>query len=220
MKPEPVKQIDRAEHADIYALYERATLAEVRRREIIAAERAPISWHLIYSVPQAERLAEEYLRRIGCEVFIPTWIFKRRLRKKEVERHVPLYRNYVFVGVTGQSFAEIEGCKGVLETVRIAGVPVAIPETIVGDLMLAVELRCFVMDYRTGWVKRVRPGTPAAAFERFRVGEWVKVIEGPFQGHQAQIVMAPKRDHVKVLMSIFGRENQTDMPLDALEPLS
>ncbi|MGI6028655.1 MAG: transcription termination/antitermination protein NusG [Candidatus Heteroscillospira sp.] len=118
---------------------------------------------------------------------------------KEVERKV--FPGYVLVKMvmTDESWYLVRNVRGATGFVGSDGDPIPLTEQEILDM--GVERR----EYKLG----------------FDVGDKVKVIDGPLDGFFGIVdELDPDKGMVRVVVSMFGRENLVDFELDQVEPVT
>ncbi len=117
--------------------------------------------------------------------------------------------------------ADIEATSGVIGFVRADGVPLVVKAELVAHLRELMMLGCFVEDPKTGAARIVLPGAlpdePEA--ERFKLGDFVRVVDGPFDGFSGRLEEKIALGRMSVEMDMFGRKTRVEMDMTQLEPL-
>lgn len=177
-------------------------------------------WLVINTKPNAERSAVAALSASyrGFEVYYPQVI--RRISHagsvRDVER--PFLPRMLFVNDDGRRARAIGSCPGVSSIMKF-GTTLATLGDWVLDLIRARETKAprpnsdevgSYVDLETRYV-------PDLA-HRFKLGEEVRVANGPFRGFNA-IFEAQDRDRAQVAIAIFGTATRMLMKLDQLEKL-
>ncbi len=209
---------------EIIALYEssRAKL-DVRLHGAVASPDAELEWCVAYVVGAQERSTAERLMREGFEVFLPCRIKRthrgRGSQKRPVKVRRVLLSSYIFVGRRGQSFEDIRSIKGVAHLVQIDDAPLLIKASEIEKWAIDVHSGCFVEDEK-GHLHRVKPGVDPEVMGGYKVGEIVRVAEGPFASFHGEIEEKDDaRGLLKVLVNIFGRETPVTLEANQVEPL-
>jgi len=117
---------------------------------------------------------------------------------KTFERKI--FPGYVLVKMilTDESWHLVRNARGATGFVSMDGKPVPLTEEEI--LSLGVEHHEIVMGYS--------------------VGDTVKVTDGPLEGFLGTVdELDPNKDHVRVVVSMFGRETPVDLELDQVEPV-
>lgn len=177
-------------------------------------------WHVAYTEPRAERHVTEAVRdELGFAVYGPAerLVEVRRGRKVDVER--PYFPRYLFVEVDPyrQEWQALLGIEGVID---VLGKPGAGEERLPSHVPLA-------------WIEALRKAEELGIFDRtrrvpnrFKIGEHVRLSDGPFAGFNATIeefiaklrsAKAVKR--AKVLVDFMGRMSSMEVDITALEKL-
>lgn len=117
-------------------------------------------------------------------------------KKREVERKV--FPGYVLIKmiVTDDSWYVVRNTRGVTGFVGPASKPVPLTEDEVAAL--GVEKHTVEVDYA--------------------VGDNVKIVDGPLEGFMGLVEeMDVEKNHVQVMISMFGRETPVELELDQVE---
>lgn len=180
------------------------------------------AWYVLSTEPGADRV---YLNRdgdwacgltdrvldLGFDVYQPRERAMKTRQRKRVEVVEPLFNGYLFVCFDEHrdDWQRLLDVKGVEDVLSNCDIPSRVP---------------------TAWVEAIRRAEHAGAFDRrpdaspFKVGELVRIAEGPFAGLHARIESlvaklksstATKR--VKVLMDFLGQASVIELPVSAVE---
>jgi transcriptional antiterminator NusG len=117
---------------------------------------------------------------------------------KTFERKI--FPGYVLVKMilTDESWHLVRNARGATGFVSMDGKPVPLTDEEI--LSLGVERHEIVTGYD--------------------VGDTVKVTDGPLEGFLGTVdELDPNKDHVRVVVSMFGRETPVDLELDQVEPV-
>ena len=158
-------------------------------------------WHVVYTKPRQERLAEQNLVRQRYEAWLPTigkWT--RRAAGWACEAQ-PMFPRYLFLRTTDaqQSLAPVRSTLGAIGLVRFGERAPVLAEEIVDALRrLAAQTR--------------EPEHP------LRPGARVRVVAGPFAGLQALVTASAAR-RVEIFLSLLGRDTRVSVYPEQLEPL-
>lgn len=180
-----------------------------------------LHWLLVCTRPRAEHKAAEGLRAAGCTVFLPS---RKRLitfGKRRIEHDVATYPGYLFaagvpfraryvdrvqedsstvVTVNGRPIDDIRDIDGVVKVIGNERGWLRVP----GAAIRAVA------DYQNS----VEPEKPPL---RFKAGERVNVISGPFMDWQAVVVEQIGLHEAKVLIDIMGGERVVCLGISQLD---
>lgn len=165
------------------------------------AEQTP-GWHVVYTRPRQERIAEQNLLRQGYKTWLPLmgkWVRKDGER---VCRSEPMFPRYLFLRRTDgqQSLAPVRSTIGAVGLVRFGDAsPVLDDEAVATLRQLADETR-------------EPPGLP-------NPGSRVRVMAGPLAGLEALVAASAAR-RVEVFLGLLGRETRVSMDPNLVEALT
>jgi transcription antitermination factor NusG len=172
-------------------------------------------WHIAYCEPRAEKdVCADIARKIGYGVFMPMERFRPAPGAAPISR--PLFQRYVPVEVDPylEDWQEVLGVDGVIDVLRMPGsdVPGYVPTASIEALMKAEAVGIF--DRTTRFPND------------FKIGETVRICDGPFAGHNALITefMAKMRSttaskRAKLLVKFMTQMVNFDLPVTSLEKL-
>ncbi len=173
------------------------------------------AWYVIHTYSGYEnKVRDDILRRIDTmkmrdkifQVLVPTeeeLEFKDG-KRKTVQRRV--YPGYVFVEMilTDDSWYVVRNTRGVTGFVSPGSKPVPLPDDEVKRIKQIMGMEA-----------------PTRVKLHLEVGQSIRVIHGPFQDfHGVVDEVAPDREKVRVLISIFGRETPVELDFSQVEKLS
>ena len=154
---------------------------------------------MLKTVAKLEKMVENRkLQDLIMDVKIPTETVEeiKDGKKREVERKV--FPGYVLIKmiVTDDSWYVVRNTRGVTGFVGPASKPVPLTEDEVAAL--GVEKHTVEVDYA--------------------VGDNVKIVDGPLEGFMGLVEeMDVEKNHVQVMISMFGRETPVELELDQVE---
>lgn len=163
------------------------------------------AWYVCYTKPRQEPLARIKLEEQGYEVYLPMlprWDRRSGVWCRAEQVMFPRY-SLVRCGRSGQSIAPIRNTPGVTGLVRFGVTPATLSETVVEAIRAIAE--------------RGNQNLKAE-MAPFRVGEQVRVADGPLKG-LAGIVSAVAAERVAVLLTLLGREQHVRIPANQLAPI-
>ena len=152
-------------------------------------------WYLAQLKPNALGIAERNLQRQGFETFVPK-LRKTRRGAQFVERVVPLFPGYLFIGVGARSrdVGVIRSTRGVAHIVRSAGKITPLTQTVIE----ALAAQCDENGIYT-------PDSQLSA------GARVLVTNGPFAEYFGEIHDLSAEGRVWVLLDVMGQGVLTEM---------
>ncbi len=167
-----------------------------------SAEHPRLSWYALYTQMKQEAIVAQQLQDKGIEVFFPCYT-ERRTRGRIIVQ--PLFPRYLFVrlDIYSRGLEALRWTPGLRYILCCAGVPARVPE----EAIALVRQRMEQVEALGGFL---RP--------RFRVGERVRIKEGPLAGLEA-IFDEPvgPAARVRILVHFLGEVNKAVVDVDALE---
>lgn len=159
-------------------------------------------WHVCYTKPRQEFRALENLMAQGFEVFLPTIVAEKILRKQLIKRSEPLFARYCFVrGAAQANWAVLRSTKGVSHLLRFGAgqEPATVPNYLIEQLQyqaLPLEQSLF---------------TP---------GQSIRIGSGPFAGIEGFFdkmqTAANGEERALVLLELLGKTHSIGMPVHAV----
>lgn len=148
-------------------------------------------WHCAATHGQQEHRALSELLAQGFDAYLPLHLDRRG----EVDRIIPMFAGYVFVGFDADSepWGKVQNTRGVWGLLMSApGRPQPVPVGIVEDLIARTSARRVVDD----------PGT-SRRHAYMALGSRARVTDGPFEGWEGVCTLSgPSR--VRLLLSLFS----------------
>ena len=159
------------------------------------------SWFAVYTKPRQEQVALENLERQGFRCFLPMAVNPYQRRTERKPRIEPLFPRYLFLNAIAdqQSLGPVRSTRGVCTLVRFGVQLAQVPQIIVD----AIGRR---LDPATGLVQ-LQP-VPV------KVGDKVKVFDGPFAGIEGIFRQRKGKERALLLVSMLG--TQSTVEVDAL----
>jgi transcriptional antiterminator RfaH len=151
-----------------------------------------------------EAVAQHFLKLAGYEVYIPQVREQRLRRRRRVEVVSPLFPAYGFI-VIEQQWHSARWSIGVTAIIMDGVAPARVPDLVVADIR-AREVR--------GAVEL--PKLPEAP-PGIKVGERVRVLGGPFQGHFGLYAGMKPHERVEVLLALFSGQQRVTLPRGGIE---
>jgi transcriptional antiterminator RfaH len=141
-----------------------------------------------------EAIAQHFLTLAGYEVYIPQVREQRVRRHRRVEVILPLFPTYAFVLITLQWHAA-RWAPGTLGLIMNGVAPAKVPDQIIAGLRERE---------RNGAVELPEPPGP-------RIGDKVKILSGPFEGHLALYAGMRPHERVEVLLALLGSQQRVSL---------
>lgn len=116
----------------------------------------------------------------------------------------PMFPRYLFLhAMPGlDDLAPVHSTRGVVGLVRFGGEPRPVPEPLIAELR---------------WLCEKGEGALTLP-EPLVCGERVRILEGPFAGHEARLLSQDGQHRAMVLLELLGRSHAVLMPMDVLTP--
>lgn len=159
-------------------------------------------WYVFYTLTAAERRAQESIRDLGLQTFVP---FEKRIqrvpRRKPRLYEAALFPGYGFVrfDINADRWGGIKHADGVVDLLSSMNIPQSVPDSAVEGLKLAESVGIF---------DRTKPPS---------VGMPVEVTDGPFATFIGKVSKARSGDRMKVLLKMLGGEREVSIPLAYLK---
>ncbi len=143
-------------------------------------------WYVLYTKACHEFKAEEYLKMVGIEAYLPKIRQFRQWsdRKKLIEK--PLFPSYIFVRVSWREYDKALQDKSIVRYITICGQPCPVPDEKIESIKMVIagDL-CFEVTN-----------------EGFDPGDLVVFCEGPLTGYSAEVVN--RKGSKEVILRIDG----------------
>ena len=156
-------------------------------------------WHVCYTKPRQEFRALENLVAQGFEVFLPTILAEKILRKQLIKRSEPLFARYCFVrGAAHTNWSVLRSTKGVSHLLRFGAnlEPATVPAALINHLQSQAS----------------PPQQPL-----FAPRQPVRISSGPFTGMDGFFdkmqTAANGEERALVLLELLGKTHSIGMPV-------
>jgi transcription antitermination factor NusG len=148
------------------------------------------AWYVLHTRSRFEAVVQEGLMKKSHEVFLPRVRVRSRRRDRVVLLDVPLFPGYVFVrsDLHPHHHLDILKTAGVVRMIGNKDGPIPVPPEAVDSLRIMVQ-----------------SGAPIATGTRFRRGDLVMVVNGPFTGVTGHFVRYRNADRVLVRIEALGQ---------------
>jgi transcription antitermination factor NusG len=163
-------------------------------------------WYACYTRARHEKQVDRLLQERGFETFLP--LVPRQSQWKDRRKVIewPLFPSYVFGRFSLTDMHRVLSTPGVATLVKANGKPVPIAEAELENV------RRFTRALREGDVELERR-------PYFAEGEWVEVMDGPFQGVRGVVVEQRNRRRVLIGLQAIGQGLEFDIAASALKPV-
>lgn len=161
-------------------------------------------WYALHTRSRAENVVYENLCKKNLEAFFPRTRVRSRRKDRRMMIDVPLFPGYLFVKTDLDPYEHVEILK-TFGSVRLVGGftgPVPIPETSIESLKIMVIA-----------------GTDIITGTRFKKGDPVRVVAGPFTGVIGFFERYRGKDRVVVQIDALGQFAAVEVDLIDIESL-
>lgn len=163
-------------------------------------------WYACYTRARHEKQVEQLLRQRGYESYLPLVPQLRQWKDRKKLVEFPLFPSYVFGRFTLKELHGILTTPGISTIVRTNGYPTPIPDR---DILNVQRFAQAIA--QTGIETEQRP---------FLVeGQWVRVLEGPFEGVEGVVIEQRGRKRVLVGVEAIGQGLEIDIDTRLLKPI-
>ena len=161
-------------------------------------------WYLVYTKPRQEALAQSNLERQGYGVYLPKVRLLQRRRGRQEAVVEPLFPRYLFIHLDTQSdnWGPIRSTFGVASLVRFGAEPAQVPDELVAHLK----------------AQEGQEGLHEWAEPKIKVGDRVRVAEGPLKGYEGILLAKSGQKRVMLLLEMLGKEVRTHLSPAQIEP--
>ena len=164
-----------------------------------------VNWYLLQTKPNAHVTASENLRRQGFDVFLPLIIKTTKKNGKFLDKKVPLFPGYLFMGtlINLIPWKSVTATRGVSSAVTLDGMFRSVNTSIIKNL----QHRC----------------DEQSVFQSLRdidVGDRVKIERGPFADFICTVEKIKDYQRAWVLMSILQQKTKSEISLNNLSKIN
>jgi transcription elongation factor/antiterminator RfaH len=158
-------------------------------------------WYVAQTQPRAESRAIIHLERQGYHVFCPRYRKTVRHARKAKSVLAPLFPNYLFLRLDAahDAWRAVNSTRGVMRLISQGETPAPLPRGSVEDLLAKADAGG-VMDW-----------API-----FKIGQAVRIAEGPFADLVGKLEHLDAAGRVRVLLELLGRHVFVALRCDAL----
>jgi transcription antitermination factor NusG len=159
-------------------------------------------WYALHVRPRFEKLVQTNLQDKGYEVFLPTYISKRRWSDRVKSLTLPLFPSYLFCRFDVNSRLPILITPGVNCVVGVGKSPLPID------------------DYEIEAIRSVlKSGIAAQPHPYAKAGDWVRVEAGPLEGLTGIIVREKGHSHLIISVTLLMRSVAVEIDRAWIKPI-
>lgn len=163
-------------------------------------------WYACYTRARHEKQVESLLQQRGFESYLPLIPRLRQWKDRKKLVEFPLFPSYVFGRFSLRDMHGVLSTPGISTIVRVNGQPTPIPEEEIANV------RRFASAVH-------ETGTQPEPAPFLAEGQWVRVVEGPFEGVEGQVVERRGRRRVLVGVEAIGQGLEIDIEARLLKPI-
>jgi transcriptional antiterminator NusG len=162
------------------------------------------AWYVVHTKSRFENVVSEGLAKRARGAFLPKIRVQSRRRDRKKMIHIPLFPGYVFVRCTLNPYEMVEVLKttGVVRFVGSRTGPVAVPDPDIESLQIMIST-----------------DLPVTTGTRFKKGDRVMVIAGPFAGVTGIFERYQGQERVMVYVEALGQFAAVEVGVDDVELL-
>ena len=162
------------------------------------------AWYLVYTKPRQEGVAQENLVRQAYVAYLPRVRHMRKRQGRQVAVIEPLFPRYLFIQLDTQNdnWGPIRSTFGVASLVRFGSEPAKVPDELVAHLK--------AQEGQDGLHEWTEP--------KMKVGDRVRVTEGPLKGYEGILLAKSGQTRVMLLLEMLGKEVRTHLSPSQIEP--
>lgn len=163
-------------------------------------------WYALRVKPRKERTVNVRLESHEVDVFFPT--VRVKPKNPRAAKRKPYFPGYLFVrtDLEDVSINTFNWMPGTIGLVAFGGIPAVVPDNLINELQQRLQ------------EIEVQGGLQA---EKFKPGQPVRIVSGPFQGYDAIFDMSlPGSERVQVLLAFLSEHPQPlKLDVDDIEKL-
>jgi transcription antitermination factor NusG len=160
-------------------------------------------WYVLNVRPQHEFAVGAALAERSIEKLVPAYVTRRRWSDRVKTVTLPLFANYVFCRFSPAERGAVVRTPGVRSLLSFAGCPAAVSDAEIAAIQ-----------------RMVGSGVAVEPWPFLRVGERVRVLEGPLRGLEGLLASAVDKPRVVVTIELLRRSIAVEVDREALEPLT
>jgi transcriptional antiterminator RfaH len=147
-----------------------------------------------------EAVARHFLQLAGYQVYVPQIREQRLRRRRRVEIIAPLFPCYAFV-VIEQQWHAARWSIGVAGIIMDGVAPAKVPDPVIAGIR----------------AREVRGAVELPEAPSMKIGERVRVLGGPFEGHLGLYAGMRPHARVEVLLALLGSQRSVILPRGSIE---
>jgi transcription antitermination factor NusG len=169
---------------------------------VLLSDYLEVRWYAAYTCANHDVRVRDQLERRSVESFLPVYETVRRWKDRRMRLKLPLFPGYVFVHLALRDRLQVLQIPGVVRLVGFSGQPTALPDKEIEAL-------------RTGLARDM----PMEPFPFLKVGQRVRVGNGPLQGLEGMLVRKKNALRFVISLDLIMRSVSVEIGLADLEPI-
>ena len=161
-----------------------------------------LPWYGIRTRSNQEKVAASVLAAKGLEPYLPCYRIRRRWSDRVVETAIPLFPGYVFCRFDSSQRLPVISTPGVVSVVGFGKVPAPIDETEIEAIQTILL-----------------SGVPAVPHSYLKVGQKVRVKNGPLEGIEGLLTKKKSEWRMIVSITLLQRSISVEVDRDWLESI-
>jgi transcriptional antiterminator RfaH len=158
-------------------------------------------WCCGQTEPHREAAATHFLGLAGYETYCPRLKLVRPRHGRKVVSKVPLFPSYLFIWIT-TGWWSARWCPGIVRLLANGDTPMVVPDNLINEIKSRE---------RGGLIELPRR-------DAFQVGDQVRILAGPFEGHLGLYAGMRAHERVLVLLALLGGSNGWSCPRPTSRP--
>ena len=165
------------------------------------------NWHALYVRSRSEKKVLSQLEDRGIQAYLPLISVVKQWSDRRVKVEEPLFKSYVFVCSSDKDYIPILNIYGVVRFVTFEREAVIVPENEI------VAIKNFVNEYEKG------EGFKMQNDEDLKVGQLVRIINGPMKGLVGRLETIRNKRHLIVYIEVVGQYIPVHISRAKVEPI-
>jgi len=160
-----------------------------------------VDWIVARTEPQREQTARRFLELAGFSVYIPVIRERHAKGGRRLVRLRPLFPSYAFIVLQNGRWWDVRWSVGVAAVIMAGGEPARLSAQIVDEIRGRERNGAVELPRRDG----------------FKIGDQVRVLAGPLQGHLGLYHGQRPHERVLVLLALLGGQQRVELARGAIE---
>jgi transcription antitermination factor NusG len=160
-----------------------------------------MNWYALNVKPQHEKSVAEQLTSKSLESYLPLYRAKRRWSDRVKIVELPLFSRYVFCRFDFESRLKVLQIPSIHKIVGFGGQPFPVGDRVIHDLKTVVG-----------------SGLPCNPWPFLRVGQRVRICEGPLQGTEGILLREKSGYRVVINVEVLNRAVAVEVERDTVRP--